>query len=794
MFIKDNVLGFGVYVCTAFYAGILSGSDGAFAQSSSAPTDVGQVKDVIVTTGTREVTKKALDSISPVDVITGAQLQQTGETTLRDALVKLAPSIGRQSMAWVAANLTSAFTLRGLGPNYVLVLVNGKRRHPTANMTTGEGPQQGSTGADIDLIPVGAIDHIEVLRDGAAAQYGSDAIAGVVNIILKSRNHGGSISTTDGQTYQGDGLSSDGAADVGLPIGERGFAYLSADVQHKDHTVRSGIDTQTNAQSNLSLGDPSLDRQAVAVNAGYELTDDIELYGFGTFAHRDGESYQNYRLASVAPTVYPFGFSPIVEVDENDYSATIGAKGNNLAGWHWDISSTLGGDNVDVGTVNNINLNLFNATGNAQSSFNLGRYQDSQWTNNLDVGRPITLPWLLAPSELSLGVEQRIETYEVGAAEAAALYGTGTQALQGQSQLSAGSYSRNVLATYIDLATHLSSKWQVDMAGRVEHYSDVGNTANAKLSTRYDFTPQVAVRGAVSTGFRAPSLAQEHYSSLTISPTTAIGLLSNDSAAARALGAAPLKPEKSDNFDLGFVLRPLSNLDVTIDAYRIDIRDRIIEGSAYSGQTAINALNEAGLALPAGLSSVSTYYFSNGVNTTTQGLDIAATYRTEFAVLGRIDWDLAANFNHTNVTHIGTDQNGTPILNAQTLGWITSATPSSKIVAGGNWLNGKWGASLHVTRYGSTSSEATYYSGPNAYSTTNFYHFVNTPKYITDVEARYAVTKQLLIAIGAENLFNVHPSRMPADTVLNGALQYDAYASAIGIDGGFYYVRAVYRF
>ncbi|MFP3277398.1 MAG: TonB-dependent receptor [Paraburkholderia sp.] len=584
--------------------GILSGSDGAFAQSSSVPTDVGQVKDVIVTTGTREVTKKALDSISPVDVITGAQLQQTGETTLRDALVKRAPSIGRQSMAWVAGNLTSEFTLRGLGPNYVLVLVNGKRRHPTANMTTGEGPQQGSTGADIDLIPVGAIDHIEVLRDGAAAQYGSDAIAGVVNIILKSRNHGGSISTTDGQTYQGDGLSSDGAADVGLPIVERGFAYLSADVQHKDHTVRSGIDTQTNAQSNLSLGDPSLDRQAVAVNAGYELTDDIELYGFGTFAHRYGESYQNYRLASVAPTVYPFGFSPIVEVDENDYSATIGAKGNNLAGWHWDLSSTLGGDNVDVGTTNNINLNLFNATKNAQSSFNLGRYQDSQWTNNLDVGRPITLPWLLAPSELSSGVEQRIETYEVGAAEAAALYGTGTQALQGQSQLSAGSYSRNVLATYIDLSTHLSSKWQVDMAGRVEHYSDVGNTANAKLSARYDFTPQVAMRGAVSTGFRAPSLAQEHYSSLTTSPTTAIGLLSNDSAAARALGAAPLKPEKSDNFDLGFVLRPLSNLDVTVDAYRIDIRDRIIEGSAYSGQTAINALNEAGLALPAGLSSV----------------------------------------------------------------------------------------------------------------------------------------------------------------------------------------------
>jgi iron complex outermembrane receptor protein len=757
-------------------------------------------QDTVVVTGTRTETK-ASQSLTPVDVISGAQLQATGRSNLRDALVQLSPSIAHESYAGDVAVLTDALTLHGLSPDHVLVLVNGKRRHTTANVALDGGLNQGSTGVDIDMIPVGLIDHIEVLRDGAAAQYGSDAIAGVINIILKKSSHGGELETTNGQTYAGDGFKNGESASIGLDLGGQGFLDLSAEYDRQNHTIRTGPDDYFgtfppgHGYYNPIEGDPASTRESVGYNAGYYLGDDVELYGFGTYAHRDAQAYQNYRPPSVLPEVYPDGFVPVETINENDYSVTTGIKGQNLFGWSWDLSTTYGGDHEVVGMENSANTGLYDALGNTPTSFHLSTVSNTQLTNNLDFSRAFQLPVLAAPVNVSWGVEQRRETYSVGAGDYASYIDGGAQALPGLAPVSASDNSRNVVGTYIDLSTHLAPKWTVDLAGRFEHYSDVGSTTNGKFSTRYDFTPVFAVRGSVSTGFRAPSLAEEYYSNVNESPASVSGLLAANSAAARLIGAQPLQSEKSTNYNVGFVLTPAKDLHLTLDAYQIDIRNRIVEGGTASGDAAIAAMEAAGLSIPGSIpaSAVSASYFTNGASTRTRGIDLTGTYHTGFGAYGQVDWDMGVNLNTTSVTHVATGANGQPELNAQQIAWLSTSTPKNKIIIGGTWHHDEWGVSLHETRYGSTSSEETYIVGPNAFSTTQFLHFTNAARYLTDIEVRYNVTKKFQIAVGANNLFDVYPSKLPYEAQLEGA-QYDAFASTIGENGGFYYLRARYQF
>jgi iron complex outermembrane recepter protein len=769
------------------------------AAKQSGPVNTVQ-QDTVVVTGTRTDTR-ASQSLTPVDVITGDRLRSTGQSNLRDALVQLSPSIGHQTYGGDASMLTDALTLHGLSPDHVLVLVNGKRRHSTANISLDPGPNQGSTGVDIDMIPLGLIDHVEILRDGAAAQYGSDAIAGVINIILKKNSHGGELQSTNGQTYAGDGFKTANSATVGLNLGGKGFLDLSAEYVRQNHTVRTGPDDYFgtfqpgHGYYNPMLGDPASTRQSVGYNAGYYIGDNVELYGFGTYAHRDAQAYQNFRPSSVLPEIYPNGFVPQETISENDFSVTTGVKGQNLFGWSWDLSSTYGGDHDDIGMTHSANTGLYAATGYTPTSFHLATVSNTQLTNNLDFSRAFQLPVLPAPLNVSWGVEQRRETYSIGAGDYASYIDGGSQALPGLAPVSANDVSRNVLGTYVDLSTRLAPKWTVDLAGRFEHYSDVGNTVNGKLATRYDFTPAFAIRGSVSTGFRAPSLAEEYYSNINESPASVEGLLAANSAAARLIGAEPLKSEKSTNFNLGFVLTPVQGMHVTLDAYQIDIRNRIVEGGTASGADAIAAMEAAGLSIPSSIpaSAVSASYFTNGASTRTRGLDLTGTYHTGFGAYGQVDWDLGVNINTTSVTHIATGANGAPELSAQQVAWLTTGTPKNKIIFGGTWHRDKWGVSLHETRFGATSSEETYIVGPNAFSTTQFIHFNSAARYVTDVEVRYDVTKKFQIAIGANNLFDVYPSKLPYEAQLEG-VQYDSYASSTGVNGGFYYARARYVF
>ncbi|MGI4799657.1 MAG: TonB-dependent receptor domain-containing protein, partial [Janthinobacterium lividum] len=348
-------------------------------------------------------------------------------------------------------------------------------------------------------------------------------------------------------------------------------------------------------------------------------------------------------------------------------------------------------------------------------------------------------------------------------------------------------------AGYIDVATRLLPKWQIDLAGRFEHYTDAGNTETGKISTRYDFNKYVAVRGTVSNGFRAPTLQEEHYTSLGTEPNGAEGVVAVDSIAARILGAAPLKPERSTNFSAGFLLNPLPAMHLTVDAYQISIRDRIVEGGVYNGQTAIDALEAQGITIASNVipDNVSAQYFSNGASTRTRGLDLTAGYRTPFGAngrYGRIDWDASANFTDTKVTRVGLDGNGNPLLSLQGIGYLSTSFPRSKVIVGGRWAHNKWDFALHEIRWGHAVSQLQYTEGVNAYSNSTFYEFVDQPRYQTDIAFGYQMTPRLHATLGANNLFNAYPSEVPSFTRTYGIELYDTGVEQIGINGGYYYL------
>ncbi len=745
----------------------------------------------VIVTGTRDPNATARNSVSPVVVITGAQLRATGQADLRDALTQLAPSITTPDIGGGNANLVDALSLRGLTSDQTLVLVNGKRRHTTAVIADYEGPQTGTTPVDVDLIPTASIDHVEVLQDGAAALYGSDAIAGVINIILKSSASGASAQAINGGYYAGDGFTTGETANAGFALGSSGFFNLSAEYKHQDHTIRVNDDDRVNAPLNPFVGNPEATRETISYDAGYDFNTAISLYSFASYGHRNGEGYQNYRLPDVAPTIYPDGFVPQIALSSNDFSITTGLKGALGGGWNWDLSTTYGAEYDDVDIFDTINTSLLQETGFSPTRFRNASFSDGEWTTDLGVRKAFETGLFPAPVNFAIGAQYRYDTYNVGPGDPRSYFGSGPQAEDGLSPISLSHSSRDVTAGYIDLSTQIVPRLQVDLAGRFEHFTDVGDTETGKLSARYDFDKYVAFRGAVSNGFRAPSLAEEHYTSLGVLPTGAQGIVAVDSVTARILGATPLKPERSTNFSAGFLVNPLPAFHVSVDAYQISIRDRIALGGVYNGETAINALGAQGIVLPPGIipADVSAQYFANAASTRTRGVDIGATYVTQLGQQGRIDWNASFNLNETNVRHLTDDLNGNALLNAQGVAYLSTYFPKNKLIFGGHWFDGRVDLSLHEIRYGSAMSQLQYTSGPNAFSNTDFLGFENTPQWVTDIQLGYHVTRRLRLAVGANNLFDAYPREIPPETQYLGVYRYDYTIEQVGINGGFYYLQ-----
>jgi iron complex outermembrane receptor protein len=750
----------------------------------------------VIVTGTRERGVDAGHSANPITVISADALAATGQTDLRDALIQIMPSVSRQAQGTTTGQLTDSISLRGLNPNQTLVLVNGKRWHTTANINKDAGPLRGSTPVDLDLIPAALVDHIEVLRDGASAQYGADAVAGVINVILKTDDHGGTIQNSIGAYSAGDGLTNDLSADAGGKLGDTGFVHFSVGQRHKEHTDRGEVDTLTGVHDSKIMGDAASDRESFGVNAGYDTNAGITIYGNVNYARRNADAYQIYRLPTVLHAVYPEGFSPVDTLQENNFGSTVGVKGGDLLGWHWDASSTYGGDYDSFGMKDSANVNLYNLIGQTPTSFHLMSVSATQWTNNVDLTRPIDLPIFSAPLNLAIGGERRNETYGLTPGDFGSYAYGGSQATPGLLPSSAGNFFRSVSAGYIDLAQKLTPEWLVDVAGRFEHYTDFGDTHNGKVATRYDFTPRLAVRGTVSTGTRAPTLAEEHFTGLSVGPTSASGLLATNSVGAAALGASPLRPERATNYTVGVVTEPISKLHLSADAYQINIHDRIVDGGTASGAAAVNALTTQGISLPSGLSpsSVAVSYFTNGASTRTRGIDLSADYRTSLGNWGGIRWDAAVNFNRTNITRMGTNASGNPLLNAQQIAYLTSVAPHNKVILGGSWFVGDWDINLHEVRYGSIRDMMTIYTGPNAYSTKVFQPYVSGAQYETNLEVGYNLSGHWHLAVGANNLFDSYPAKVSAVNRFNGVTIYDRYAMQSSLNGGFYYAKAKYTF
>ena len=768
--------------------------------------------DEIIVTGTRQNSRTVSTSLAPIDIISAADLRKSGSESVRDLIAATTPSANVSSSGAGASFTIKTLSLRGLGSDQTLVLVNGKRRHDTSILFINGTTQNGQSPADLDLIPTSAIDHIEVLRDGASVQYGSDALAGVVNIILK-KNDGGGASLTGGATAAGDGVKGEALLDRGWSIGNGGALHLSVDLSDQGRTIRGGPYTgrlyplidgapdprEATADRYINKpGQPDVLRYDAAYDLTLPLSDEVQLYSFTTAAYRDSNSWLTYRNpASVSNVlaVYPDGYIPRLDLQDVDYQAAFGVKGTAFWGIRWDLSTTYGEDQVNYRESSALNLSY---GASSPTNFYIGATDFREWTTNLDLNRNFDVG-LAAPLFVAVGTEYRENHYKILPGDAASYSNggagvvSGSQGVTGFPPALSGAWSRDNKSGYIDLDQTIADRLDLSAAARYEDYSDFGNTTNEKGSFRFEPVDHYAIRGTVSTGFRAPTLAQEHYASSSTIGVTVPGFTSvipypvqtlpPDSPAARALGAAPLRPEKSRNYSFGVIAEPLPNLNLSVDAYEIRIKDRILLSATLLGGPVSAALAAAGLNPQQG-----GFFFTNAADTTTKGLDLVASYLSRFDDFGVIRWGLDANFNHTRFDRIESPPPalaaaGLALIDRQRQGDFTLGTPSNKLIFDIDWTRGDVEAFLRATRYGPVTAVN---DNPRLDAEAG-------SKLIVDVNVSYHVTDHLNSTIGADNAFNVHPTIVPAADQTNGAQYYNAY-SPFGISGGFYYARVDYKF
>lgn len=762
----------------------------------------------VVVVGNRGQARTLAESPSPVDVISSTQLQATGQGDLTRALSRVLPSLNLPaSSGFGSTSIVRPISLRGLNGDQVLVLVNGKRRHNSALLNNATSLNSGSQPVDIDMIPTALVDHVEILRDGASAQYGSDAIGGVINIVLKQTDHGGSVATTYGRNYEnGDGETVRQTGNVGFALPNDGFINLALDVKKQRVSDRSDNALYTDSAGNASnqhtyygTGLPEARNFSLGYNAELPIGDST-LYSNATYTRRNSEKplafHQPASFNGIA-TPFPEGIEDTLRFIENDFQFTAGNKGQAL-GWDYDLSSTYGQDHARATLRDTYNLSY---GADSPTSVDTGVKTFSQWTNNLDLTRSFDLG-LARPTQISWGLEQRYENYKIGKGDYASYASgpftvggngapipPGTISGAGTTPEDAAERGRTSLAGYGEIGQDLTDKWHIDLAGRYEHYNDgSGTTTNGKLSTRYQLTPILAVRGTASTGFRAPSLAQQIYSSTSQSNVNGnlfdYRNVAVDSDVAKALGASNLKPEKSTNYSLGVTLQPTDTTSITLDAYQIKIRDRIAQTGYLGGTPAIQAI-----LIGAGLNpNQAVTYFTNALDTTTRGVDLVGDYRQDLGAYGRVRYTLGFNWNTTQIDDIHASSVAQAALgptggyDRQRQGNLKHGVPESKTLLGANWDIGKFQVGLNLTRFGEYTE----------YGTAEQFDRTHAATWITDLNVDYHVTSQITLTAGANNLFNKYPERTNLPTA-SGAFPYGTF-SPYGTTGGYWYTGIAYAF
>ena len=797
----------------------------------------------VVVLGSRTAGVTLAASSVPVQVLDARALSDAaGNPSLVSALAQLVPAFTAQPFGNDMAGQTLQARLRGLSCNDVLVLVNGERRHTTANIEVDSGPYQGCAGTDLNFIPLAAISSIEVLNQGAAAEYGSGAIAGVINIILKKNASGGTVSGTYGGYLDGGGVTGDVSVNAGFEPLAHSYLNVTAEVHHHGSSNRSAIDERVINPANLATypdsnmlevpgypslgaeeGDGQYDLKLLALNSGFTLPGGVRLSVFGTYGLKRAQSFQKYRLpgavsytdpVSGAVTYpFPFGFVPLEASRERDESITALLKGI-MDQWHWDVSSTYGVDHFTAETLNSANAAVYAATGHPTPlNYYDGYLQATQWTQNLDVDRNFAIG-LAGPLNVAAGMQYRDDGYGIGAGIPISYLDGGAQGYPGFTPSDAGTHHRRTEALYVELAVRPVSPLQLDAAGRYEHYSDFGSATVGKFTGRYDLTRRVALRATVSSGFRAPTLAEEYYSSTNVTPTSAFVQLPPNSAGGRLLGLGDgLHPEHSVQYSLGLVWQPTSRVIGTLDVYRITITDRIVatgnlygtlNGVAQPSSAAINAAIAAnGNQLdPAVLATGSTgvTMFANGIDTRTQGADLTFDVPEHYA-FGRIDWSVGANFNQTALTRVPATParlGGQTLYDTTALSDLTTASPRYVINLGARWRIRKLSVDLTEQIYG-PSSEWESDGGDNPANVPEYFKSTLATAALTNLSIGYRLTRRLAVRVGALNLFDRYPSRYNRTLLAHydtfkygdtlGVFQYPMF-SPFGINGGYYYVRA----
>lgn len=809
--------------------------------------------DMIIVTGTRRQDRTIADSPVPVDVISNELLTNQGYTETNKVLNSLVPSFNfPQPSITDGTDVVRPATLRGLGPDQTLVLINGKRRHVTALLNMNGSVGRGTAAVDMNLIPAAAMQRIEVLRDGASAQYGSDAIAGVLNIVLKNASEGGSATVSYGKyittmegvpnvtglvsnngvyarnadgTYQvtsdGERKARDGATltltgNIGLPLGGSGFINATGEFRDRNATNRSGYDTRqqytaandpresTFDRLNHRYGDPKTKDLNVFINAGVDLSEAVELYGFLSYGQRDGESAGFYRRSNDArnrnwsastTTFVPYyadGFLPLIVTDLEDFSGALGIKGE-LGEWNWDLSLVHGSNSFDFRVENSFNTSFGDQS---QTEFDSGGLRFNQQTANLDIQRTFD-PAAIDTISLAAGAEFRHENFKIRPGEPqsyqAGPFATSNGAAAGaqvfpgfREAIDAG---RHNVSAYSEADADVSERWNVSAAVRFEDYSDFGSDWNGKIASRFKVMDALAIRGGLSTGFRAPSLHQQYYQTQSTNNVNGvlveIGTFPVDHPVSRALGSQDLKPETSVNYSAGLVLSPFQSLNITADYYRIDVDDRIVVTENLQGAQ-VEALLRA-----AGYNNItSARFFINGIDTTTEGVDVVSSYRMSFDNDMRLGLTAAFNYNRTKVTReavLPTLPGLDLFARVETLR-IEKGQPRTKLVLSGDWDWKAFGLTARTTRYGNVLSPGT----------TEADDLLIEASWVTDLELRYQMMKRVQLAVGSNNLFDVYPTNTPTGarkspytgnySTNNYFLPYSSF-SPYGFNGRYLYGR-----
>ena len=841
--------------------------------SEVAATDQPKAEDIIIL-GTRRTDRTLTNSASPIDVISAAELQTQPTANLLDSLKNIVPSffVGQNTIS-DASSFVRSPSLRGLPGDEVLVMLDGKRYNRSALVQVYSGGDTGlsygSQGSDISAIPEIAIKNLQILRDGAASQYGSDAIAGVLNFGLRDNKTGLEVIGKYGQYYDhGDGKSKQISANLGVALGERGFVNLSGEYDDDGQTSRGATRpiALIFAAQNPSLasqipnypgpaqiwGSSPTHGYKLLLNSAYDVTDNSKLYLFVNVAHSHTNESFNYRSpisgtavdqAGVTHTLsangafnpiyltpcptgnvtcpaggfvkdsntfnltslYPAGFTPrFIGVTDEAYG-TLGYKGKSDGGLSYDLSGSLSRNSLDLSMYDSISPSYGPAS---QTSFKFGNLIQKEVDGNLDLSYPVPISAFASPLTVSGGAEYRKETYTQTAGDPQS-YGAGpytSQALYslvspgvytaagtagqspaasgygGTSPAAAGTWSQNDVAGYIDLETDITKALSVGIAGRYEHYNTFGDAKVGKINAIYKVSDFLSIRGTVGTGFHAPSPGQSHDEILTTNFVNGnqvqTGTYPVSSPIAQYYGAKPLTPEKSTNFGVGVILKPAPAFTLTVDGYSIKVKNRIFITENYNVTAADVAAQPALLSV--GVGGV-VNFFTNGLNTLTQGVDVVGTYHTRLNDGSNLNFTLAYNYNHSKVSSF----NANVISEAQIID-VEHLAPNHRLVFTTNYIRGSFSLSARENFYGSWQ-DAVDYPGQ-----------VFGSKFTTDLDLSYTINKTFTLTVGASNLFNTYPNKIaqtstnavyPVTGSLSDGEVYPRSGGPFGINGGQWFAR-----